>query len=323
MVEARLTDDLKLILFDTEKNKEIKSFPKKGTDPVKREAAEAKFKATKQNVKTIVSSQRDYLKKLFLSGDRIAPGQWEKDYLTNPVLMRIAQLLVWNQGETLFTVKGGKTIRIDESDYSVSKDKIGLAHPIEMTEEETYEWQRYFMDKKIKQFFAQVWEPVAFRDPEDLHYDRYDGCKITVGHILSLQNQELGFCDFNIDGPSDFIFAGEMVVSGSFDYAVHFLTERGPDNTITLHRINHINIREPRKLNRVVAYLDQRIIPEKIKQDNDEFLRHILAGKTLAQIKTFLDMAIEVNAEKCKAILLDYRNVYYPDYLEVDEFILD
>ena len=110
MVEARLTDELKLILYDTEKEKEIKSFPKKGTDPAKREAAEAKFKAMKQNIKMIVSSQRKKKKKMFLSGEKIAAGQWKKDYLENPVLMRIAQLLVWNQGKILFTVKNGKAI---------------------------------------------------------------------------------------------------------------------------------------------------------------------------------------------------------------------
>ena len=323
VIEARLTDELKLILFDTEKEKEIKSFPKKGTDPAKREAAEAKFKAMKQNIKMIVSSQRDFLKKLFLSGEKIAAGQWKKDYLENPVLMRIAQLLVWNQGKDLFTVKNGKAIHLDGSDYSITKEKIGLANPIEMSEEESFQWQIYFMDKGIKQFFAQIWEPVAFRDPKDLQSDRYEGCKITVGHILSLQNQELGYCDFNIDGPSDFVFAGEMIIPGHFDYAVHFLTEHGPDNTITLHKIDSVNIKEPRKLNRVVAYLDQRIIPDKIKQDDDEFLRHLLTGKTLAQIEAYLDLAIEASAEKCKAVIMDYRNTYYPNYSNIEEFTLD
>ncbi len=44
MIEARLTNDLRFILFDTEKQKEIKSFPKKGIDPEKREKAEASYR---------------------------------------------------------------------------------------------------------------------------------------------------------------------------------------------------------------------------------------------------------------------------------------
>ena len=57
MIEARLSDDLKLILYDTEKNKAIKSFPRKGVDPEKRQIAEEKFKKMKQNIRLVVSGR--------------------------------------------------------------------------------------------------------------------------------------------------------------------------------------------------------------------------------------------------------------------------
>ena len=323
MVEARLTDELKLILYDTDKEKEIKSFPKKGTDPAKREAAEAKFKAMKENIRTIVSSQKNLLKNQFLSGSKTSAGEWEKNYLTNPVLMRIAQLLVWDQGKNFFTVREGKTILPDGSGYTLTKEKIGVAHPIYMTDEQVTEWQNYFLSNNLKQLFAQVWEPVAFRNEKDIRPDRYKDCRITVGHILSLEKQDLVSYRYSWDTLTDFQFAGAMTLTGSLERAGHYFTEQGPDNEIILGEIRHIHVTEPRKLNRVIAYLDKRIVPDKIRTDEDGFVRNILPGQTLAQISEYLKQAIECKAEKCTALLLDYRNEHYPDYANVEEFSLD
>ncbi len=323
MVEARLTDELKLILFDTDKGKEIKSFPKKGIDPVKREAAETKFKEMKLNINTIVANQRDYLKKQFLSGEKMLSSQWMKDYLSNPVLMRIAQLLVWDQGDNLFTVKAGKTICHDGSEYTVTDDQIGIAHPIEMADKQLASWQKYFLDNQIKQFFAQVWEPLAFRTVKDLNPERYNGCMITVGNILSLEKQDLVSYRYNPEGVTDFCFADSAMIPGELKSWGHWFTERGPDNTITLGEMEVFEEIKSRKLNRAFAYLDQRIAPEKIRQDNDEYINSILSGQTLAQIYNYLKIAIECNSEKCKALLLDYRNNHYPDYTDVEEFSLD
>ena len=322
MIEARLTDELKLILYDTDKDKEIRSFPKKGTDPVKREAAEAKFKTMKQDIRNVVSSKRTELRRSFLSGEKYTPGQWKKDYFSNPVLMRIAQLLVWDQGQSYFTVWSGKAIHSDGTNYELTKEKIGLAHPIDMSEKQVAEWQKYFLDKGLKQFFAQVWEPVVFRNPNDIQLDRYDGCKITVGHILALEHQELvaySYCD----GLPNFEFAGRMLISGQMERAGHWFTENGPDNIITLGKITMIDVLEPRKLNRVLAYLDKRVVTDKIRLDEDEYVRKILHGQTLAQIIEYLTLAIDCKAEKCKAILLDYRNTHYSDYSNVEEFSLE
>ena len=323
MIEARLTDDLKLILFDTEKNKEVKSFPKRGTDPVKREAAEAKFKEMKQNIKTIVSSRKDLLKKQFLSGESDAADQWKKDYLENPVLMRVAQLLVWDQDNSFFTVKAGKTICLDGTDYDLTGSKIRVAHPLDMADRQIDEWQKYFLNSGLKQLFPQVWEPVAFRSAEEIKTNRYNDCKITVGHILSLEKQELVSYTYSWDCLTDFNFVGRMTIPGSLENAGHYFTEQGTDNLITLGEIKWLHVVEPRKLNRVLTYLDKRIVESKIIQDDDEFVRNVLSGQTLAQISEYLKMAIERKAEKCTALLLDYKNEHYPDYSNVEEFSLE
>ncbi len=322
-IEARITDDLKLILFDCDKDNEIKSFPKKGVDPIKREAAEVKFKEMKTNFKTIVSGRKNLLKKQFLSGESDAADQWTKDYMENPVLMRIAQLLVWDQKGALFTIKSGKAICCDGSSYTITKDEIKLAHPIDMKDNQISEWQKYFLNNNLKQLFAQIWEPVAFRKVEDIKPDRYEGSKITVGHILSLENRGFVTYSYTDDCSTDFDFVGSMTISGSLERAGHYFTERGSDNPIILGKITFLDVTEPRKLNQILAYLDKRIVEEKIAVDNDTFVRNVLSGQTLAQISEYLKLSIEKNAEKCTALLLNYRNENYPEYSNAEEFSLE
>ena len=65
-VEGRLTDDLRIILYDSDREKEVKSFPKRNSDPAKLKAAEDKYKELKQTVKTVTGSQKTLLKKMLL-----------------------------------------------------------------------------------------------------------------------------------------------------------------------------------------------------------------------------------------------------------------
>ena len=328
MIEARLTDELKLILFDTEKNKEVKSFPKSGIDPVKREAAEAKYKLMKQNIRQTVAQQKDLLKKAFLSGEVFPVISWKTDYLKNPVLKRIAQLLVWQQGEgnqrQYFTINSDILRHEDKSPYAINDSPIRLAHPIEMTNEQICGWQHYFLTNNLKQLFAQVWEPIAYRNIEDVKKDRYAGMTITVGHILGLENQSLVSYKFNSYGPKTiYTFADCMQIEGEIQSGARWLTENGPKDEIILGEISNITDGSPRKLNRVIAYLDRLIIPKYIQNDDDQALSQFLPGKTLAQIQDYLVMTIQGESSNCRAMLLDYKQTHFSDFPETEEFYLE
>ncbi len=324
MIEARLTDDLRFILFDTDKQKEIRTFPKKGIDPEKRENAETRFKDTKKKIQLIIDGQKSYLKRLFLTGEGIDAALWRKEYLKNPVLMRIAQLIVWRQGDACFTVRQGNTVSWDETAYQTDDaSAITLAHPMEMTKVQVASWQGYYLDNHLKQPFPQVWEPVGFRTDRELSPDRYDGCRITVGHILSLEKQDLVHVKYDPESLPEFRFAGCMTITGKLAQWGRYLTENGPQNMITLGKIKNLQITEPRKLNRVIAFLDKRIILDKIRQDDDAFLGHALAGQTLAQMNEYIRAAIDCHAVKCTAILLEHRSSHFPDDAGMDELTLD
>lgn len=325
-VEGRLTDDLRIILYDPDREKEVKSFPRRNSDPAKLKAAEDKYKELKQTVKTVAGNQKTLLKKMFLSGETVKADQWQKDYRDNPILSRIAGLLVWQQGTKLFTLRNGKTILLNKKDYILSKQPVLLAHPIEMTDKQVREWQEYFLDNGLKQFFRQVWEPLSFRKPEDIDPGRYENFRITVGQILSLENQGLVSYNYNYEFITEFCFAGGIRIPGELESQGYFLTAHGTNNPITFGKMEipeSIGQKELRKLNRAFSCLDGWVISDKIRTDDDGFLQGALAGQTLAQIKEYLDLAMESNAEKCKALLLDFRNKNYPDYDYVTEFSLD
>ena len=327
MIEARLSDDLKLILYDTEKNKAIKSFPRKGVDPEKRQIAEEKFKKMKQNIRLVVSGRINLLKMQFLSGEETEKEDWEEDYLKNPILMRIAQLLVWKQGSEdqakYFSVFQGRTVCYDESPYTLSQQRITLAHPIEMSEDQVLAWQRYFLKRELKQPFAQIWEPIGWRNLQAIQPDRYDGGIITVGHILGLEKQGYVSYNYESDVPTSFVFTGSMSISGRLENPGYWFLENGANNPITLGKIDYIQANKPRRLNHVIAYLDQIIIPQKIKADDDAYLSSVLPGKTQAQIAAFLQTAAENHAAHCTAVLLDYQSKHFPEFADVNEFSLD
>lgn len=323
MIEAHLADELKLILYDTEKGKEIKSFPKRGADPAKREAAETGYKEMKRKVNGIVKKRVTLLKQQFITGKHIEAKIWSEAYLNNPVLTRIAQLLVWTQDGQTFTVHKGRTILDDGTTCDLSGEPICLAHPLEMDTTLVSAWQSYYLKHRLKQPFAQIWEPVTVRNTKSIHPNRYKGSEITVGHILGLENQGLVHYRYSMDGPTEFEFAGSMHLSGVLEQRGHWLTEFGADNRIVLGTITQLHVSEPRKLNRVISYLDSKTVLSHLKRDDDVWLGMILPGKTPEQIIEFLNMAIENQANRCTALLLDYKHKYFSSFESMDEFTLD
>ena len=49
----------------------------------------------------------------------------------------------------------------------------------------------------------------------------------------------------------------------------------------------------------------------------------MLSMFTVAQISSFLNLAIDHKATRCTVRLLDYKNAHFPEFVEVNEFSLD
>ena len=156
MIEVSVTKELKLQLYDTKANKEVKSIPKRGADPDKYEKAKAEFADIKKNLKDIVKTRKDLLFGNFISGTSRKPQGWRESYLNNYILHKIGEIVVWNQGNKRFILSENGILDCYGNEYEINdEDSISVAHPMLMSADERKLWQQYFTSHGLKQPFEQ------------------------------------------------------------------------------------------------------------------------------------------------------------------------
>ena len=309
---AMLNDDLTLTLRDDKSGKTVKSVPKKNADPDQYEAAKADLTELRKNVKRVAKNRADRLFEAFLNGREFDAGDWKAIYLTNPVLNRVARLLVWVQGETSFTLSASGTVRSDGEAYPIGDKPIRVAHPLELSSEDAATWQNYFLARGLKQPFQQVWEPV--RNAEEILPDRYDGITIPLNFFKGAEKHGLRYLYL---GAVDLSFTGCLVQYNVEGERRH---ELDPDSTVEI-----TDFRFPkytRQVNHIVTVLDRWTVRGRIMKD-DLSVMDLMPGFTLAQIMDFIAAAQEANATNVLAALLEYKNAHFADFDPMDEFTLE
>ena len=337
MIEARLTDRLTLVLYDTEEEKVLKSFPQKNIDQEKRKIAIAKFDRLKKDTKELITREVKKLKTIYVSGKVIEMTCWVNEFLHDPIGKKIAQLLVWGQKtnkneESYFTVYNGATITSDNAVFSLKDAPIFLAHPVEMNEDQIKEWNDYFTKKELKQPFAQImYEPIIRWDRMSIA-NRYEGATLSnkeryaVKRALTerrvlVKSDEMDRVYNPRTGRYEFSNSNIMQLGNSFriNYTVDAVSK-----DITLGQSTIISEYSPREMNTVLMELDKAAISTLITHDVEYILTEDnMRDFTISQVSSFLDLAIKHNSHRCSAWLLNYKNKKYPNYEEVEEFTLD
>ena len=317
-VTVQVSDELQLTLYDHNAAKSVKSLPKKNADLTLYETARTDYSDLKKNIRKVYTNRKKLLFQAFLSSKEFAPEYWEEFYQGNPVLAAVTRLLVWQQDDHFFTLSYGKTVDYHEQEYSLDKEtKIKLAYPTEMNAEELTGWQNYFMQKSLKQPFAQIWEP-AYRF-EDIKEDRYSGCTLP---ILRFSNKEEH--GIWMDGLSSYSESFQVrlkdcsleckpsvyrFVFGLTDDAEYEL------KSFKIHRFS-------RYANHIVSLLDKWTIEERIKKD-DAAVIQALQGATVVQIKNYIKAAGDNNSSGCQAALLEYMHQNFEAFDPLAEYLLD
>ena len=152
-IELSLTPDLKLALYDTGRQKAVKSIPKKGIDLAVQKEAEADFADLSQSLKKAVKTKNGQLFREYLSDFMQEAEVWKNRYLANPFLRGIAKLLVWAQDGQSYILTDTGLIDSTGHSYSIGEKPIKIAHPMEMKREEVTAWQKYFTQNSLKQPF--------------------------------------------------------------------------------------------------------------------------------------------------------------------------
>ena len=315
IIEASVGDDLTIILFDTTASKIVKSLPKKGSDTAKYDACSADYSELKKNVKKVVKARNDLLFECFLSGKKFDCASWITAYTENPVLSKVAKLLVWAQGRQTFTLDDTGTIDSFGNTFIINPTKkIVVAHPLEMADADIARWQKYFTERGLKQPFEQIWEP---KIKDEIRDNRYTGCMIPYYRFLHQEKHGITVEDYDFHNRIEIELHGCNARIERIDRARHSIDvkDRFEIKSFSIESLN-------RRTNHIIYYLDKCTIFGRIEQDDDSTLRN-LGGYTVAQIDAFLKFAIEKGSTKCTAAFLNYKNEHFTDFADVDEFTLD
>ena len=149
-IDLTMGQDLTLTLYDHNADKIVKSVPKKGADPEKHAKAAAEVSDIKKNLKKVIKARNDMLFEDFLSGRTRKAESWKASYLNNPVLHKVAELIVWNQKKNTFILTKDSAIDCYGQEYVIDdKIPVGVAHPIEMDKAEIRAWQDYFLNNGL------------------------------------------------------------------------------------------------------------------------------------------------------------------------------
>ena len=311
VLDVRLQKDLKLDMFDTNKQKAVKSVPKTGADPALYQLAKDEIADMRSNIKKAYTIRKWELFDCYIEKTVFSPEKWSESYLKNAFLHVLAELLVWQQEGKTFTCSDGGLVTADGAEYALSDKPIILAHPMEMDKADIAAWQRYYTARGLKQPFEQVWEPV--REASQIKPDRYAGIPIPVVYLRHAERRGIS-CDWYY--VNDYSNSRYLDING-FKVSAEETAEQDKLQIASI-KPNAWN----RRTNMVISYLDRLTVYGRVRND-DVTVMDLMDGFTLAQITEFIKAAQEANAGNVTAALLEYKNNTYPDFDPMAEFTLE
>ncbi len=314
-VSVTVGKDLSLQIFDDQAGKIAKSIPKKDADPKKYEEAKADFAELKKNIKKAAKGRSDLLFEAFLFGVAFRSDAWKSVYTKNPVLNAVARLIVWAQDDRTFTLSDCGAIDSAEQPYTITDEKIKVAHPMQMKLEDITAWQKYFTLHDLKQPFAQVWEPV--RHADEIKKDRYRDCMIPYYRFLNQEKHGIYVEDHDYHNDINISLMNCETEIERIDWKRH---EINPNDRFEIKSFTFKTY--TRQVNHLVAYFDRITVWDRVRKDDLTVIDQ-LDRFTLAQITDFISAAQEANANNVLAALLDYKNTHFADFDPMTVFTLD
>ena len=330
VITASLTDDLKITLFDTVKQKTIRSFPGKGANPELIDLRKKEFEAFKAELMNYIQQRSELLHSLHMSGEYIDQQTWRQGFLEHPVAVRLTQLLVWQDstGSTFMTANG-QLIRANGESCKPEGD-VRVAHVLDMAADDAAAWRSWLVANNKKQLFEQVWEPVITWTKKGLD-KRYSGAAITkkernalrkalAARGVTFKYKEKSYY-WTEEGWGTVSDDPDVMCLGHSTEIVY--TVEGEDS-ICLQDLSTGEKKGSREMNAILLELDKATVSHQVTQDNDAALiESTLSTFTAAQIASLLTLAIDSKAARCTALLLEYKHARFPEFETVEEFTLD
>lgn len=185
--KVRLTTALDIEVYD-ENGKKLKSLPApaKKDDEQKAAAAYEEFKQLKKQLKTTIASQKSRLEFALSVKREWETGAWRALFVKNPLMHQFATGLIWGVYEdgklvqSFRYMEDGSFNTVDEDEYDMPENaRIGLVHPIELSDEEIEAWKQQLEDYEISQPVEQLSRTVYYVEEEEKDrksMERFGGC---------------------------------------------------------------------------------------------------------------------------------------------------
>lgn len=223
-----ITPALEVEVFD-ENGKKLKNLPAPGKkdDPEKSAESYAAFKDMKKQMKTTVSSQKMRLEMALSTERKWTCSAWKKLFVENPIMHQFAIGLIWGiyednkltqtfrymedgsfntEEEEEFTLPEDSTVSAENtagSDQSAGQSesspqntsvtgtqaKIGLVHPVELSEGSIETWKTQLEDYEITQPIEQLTRPVYHMTEEEAGEQTMERFGGFILNDLSLQGK--------------------------------------------------------------------------------------------------------------------------------------
>jgi len=160
--------DLKLAYLDELDNIK-KSLPSKASKELKEE-----IKILNKEIRTIAKQQKLSLEHNFICERKWEVADWQKHFMTKPLMFALAQSLIWGIYEkgmlkSIFGLNEDQTLEDAKlEEITLPKNtQIGMVHPIELDQEQLTVWQDYIKENKLNQPFDQMSRPIYL--PDEVH----------------------------------------------------------------------------------------------------------------------------------------------------------
>lgn len=331
-IAVQVTPGPAFALYDESAGKQVRSMPKRGTDPDKTAAATEAFAAYKKAYTEYYKNRALRLQKLNLSGASVSPEIWEKVYLREPVMRQLIEKTVWiDEKENRFLVRSDAVVDVNGQPYSPA-GCVHIAHVLELSAEEAAAWRHTLAeyDAEIAPSFEGLWEPVFHFDPTTMLTMLIP---IQIGNeewnafVRNLRRRGLYVRSKYAEMDLDALPAGVQITDDSTVYLGSSLhldhTSAGRMHT-SLGKMEVCEGANAREVNAVLTELFAAIIRSAITDKDPEYLRdEFLNGFCAEQISYFLDLSIVKRAASCTAYLMEYRNKRFPGYTSDVRFSID
>jgi hypothetical protein len=127
-------------------------------------AAVEEWKLLKKQIKQVATVQAERLEKAMVAGRRWTPDDFETLLVRHPLMTHLAQKLIWGaydrsgkRGVSFRVTEERDLADVEENAFDLKGvDRVGVLHPLEMTEEERNAWGQVLGDYEIITPFPQL-----------------------------------------------------------------------------------------------------------------------------------------------------------------------